>query len=119
MEFEQTAEYPAYILPHSDFGDPECCGLFFPEATANGDAGITCNECGFVLKTVPVAELQRTLDQLQLELDVASEQCPKCGKVNLFPGFSRMSVYRCRECGSEVRRENTPEIERLFGPPDE
>jgi hypothetical protein len=23
-------EHPEYILPHSAFGDPECCGVFFP-----------------------------------------------------------------------------------------
>ena len=103
MQFEQTSDYPAYILPHSEFGDPECCGLFFPEETEAGDAAITCNECGFVIRTVFVADLQKTLDEMQLQLAVASEQCPKCGKVNLFPGFSRMMAYTCRSCGEAVR----------------
>lgn len=106
MQFEQTSEYPEYILPHSDFGDPECCGLFFPEETENGEAAMACNECGFVVKTVPVADLQRTLDQMQLQLEVASELCPECGKVNLFPGFSRMMAYTCRHCGAGTKPED-------------
>jgi len=58
-----AVEYPEYILPHSDFGDPECCGLFFP--LVHGDvADIKCNECGFVLCTVPVADLRWAQDEL-------------------------------------------------------
>jgi hypothetical protein len=26
---EEPREYPEYILPHAEFGDPECCGLLF------------------------------------------------------------------------------------------
>jgi hypothetical protein len=98
----EPSEYPEYILPHSDFGDPECCGLFFPRE--RGDvADLRCNECGFVLKTVPLADLRRTQDELQLSLEVASEQCPHCGAVDLFPGFSRMLAYTCRHCGEPVK----------------
>jgi DNA-directed RNA polymerase subunit RPC12/RpoP len=105
MDFEQTSEYPAYILPHAEFGDPECCGLFFPEETTSGDAAITCNECGFVVKTVTVYQLQKALDEMQLKVDVASAQCPECGQVNLFPGFSQMMAYTCRYCGKAIRVE--------------
>jgi predicted RNA-binding Zn-ribbon protein involved in translation (DUF1610 family) len=66
-------------------------------------ADLRCNECGFVLKTGPVADLRRTQDELQLSLDVASEKCPHCGNVNLFPGFSRMLAYICPACGESVR----------------
>jgi hypothetical protein len=86
---------PAYILPHADFGDPECCGLLFAKKAGDGQAAITCNECGLILKTVPINQLRITLDQMQLQLDVAVEKCPECGHVNLFPAFSRMIVYRC------------------------
>ena len=67
---------------------------------------IVCNECDAVLRTVPVAEIRRTLDEMELSLDVASELCPECGSVNLFPGFSRMLAFRCRECGEGVKIED-------------
>jgi hypothetical protein len=53
---------PAYTIDHASanirntcfrtqsFGDPDCCGLFFP--VERGDqADLTYNECGFVLRT--------------------------------------------------------------------
>ena len=98
----QLWEYPEYILPHSEFGDPECCGLLFP--VERGDlADITCNECGKIFRTVRVGDLWRALDEMELSLAVASEKCPHCGAVNLFPGFSRMLAYICRECRKSVR----------------
>src|SRR5712671_2325448 len=42
------------ILPHSDFGDPECCGCL--NAVVHGDqADVVCNECGAILRSVPAA----------------------------------------------------------------
>ena len=114
----QRREYPEYILPHSDFGDPDCCGLLFP--LVRGDqADLKCNECGFVLCRVPTANLRRTQDELQLSLDVASEKCPHCDAVNLFPGFSSMLAYTCRNCGELVRLSNDPSVEAIFGPENE
>jgi uncharacterized protein (DUF983 family) len=56
------------------------------------------------VRTVPVADLQRTLDEMELTLDeVASELCPHCGMVNLFPGYARMDAYICRQCGKSVQ----------------
>ena len=98
MCVEECREHPEYILPHSDFGDPECSGLFF--AIERGDrSDIQCNGCGVVLKSVRVAHLRRTLD---MELDLASETCPHCGAVNLFPGFTSMNAHTCRQCRLRV-----------------
>lgn len=56
----ERPEYPEYVLPHSDFGDPDCCGLFFP--VERGDrADVTCNGCRLVLNSVPVADVRRTV----------------------------------------------------------
>jgi predicted RNA-binding Zn-ribbon protein involved in translation (DUF1610 family) len=74
-------------------------------ARDDNQADLTCNECGFVLRTVPIADLRRVQDEMQLSLDVASEKCPHCGAVNLFPGFSRMFAFVCRECGEGVALE--------------
>ena len=85
-------------LPHSDFGDPECCGCLI--GNVRGDlAEVTCNECGVVVKTVPVGELPQTLSKMELELEVADAVCPHCGSVNLFPGFSEMIAFTCQQCG--------------------
>ena len=88
-------------LPHSDFGDPECCGCL--NGVIRGDqADIVCNECGTVLRTVPAANVGQTLTELELTLEVASEGCLHCGSVNLFPGFSRMFAFTCQQCGNAV-----------------
>ena len=90
-------------LPHSDFGDPECCGCL--NGVIRGDqADIVCNECGTVLRTVPAANVGQTLTELEITLEVASEMCPHCGSVNLFPGFSKMLAFTCRQCGKAVLR---------------
>jgi hypothetical protein len=66
---------------------------------------------GFVLCTIAVTDFQRTQDELQLSLDVASEKCPHC--------FSRMVAYTCRNCGEPVRLSNDPTVERIFRPENE
>ena len=49
-------------LPHSDLGDPECCGCL--NRIVQGDlARIVCSECSLVVKTAPAADLRRTLDR--------------------------------------------------------
>jgi hypothetical protein len=53
---EEIREYAKYILPHAEFGDPECCGLFFG-VERDGLSDITCKECEFVIKTVLLADL--------------------------------------------------------------
>ena len=84
-------------------GDPDCCGCL--NGVIRGDqADIVCNECGTVLRTVPVANVGQTLTELELTLEVASEVCPHCGSVNLFPGFSRMLGFTCRQCGKAALR---------------
>jgi hypothetical protein len=55
-----------------------------------------------ILQTVPMADIRTAFDEMEASLDVASEKCPHCGTVNLFPGFSRMRAFVCRECGEGV-----------------
>jgi len=44
------------IVPHSDVGDPECCGCL--TTVERGDQiDIICNECGALVRTVPTAEV--------------------------------------------------------------
>jgi hypothetical protein len=88
-------------LPHSEFGDSDCCGCL-NGIICGEQAAIVCNECDAVIRTVPTGDLEQTLTAMELTLDVASEVCPHCGSVNLFPGFSRMLAFNCRQCGKAV-----------------
>jgi uncharacterized protein (DUF983 family) len=63
--------------------------------------------------------LQQVLDEMEVSLDIATEKCPYCGSINLFPGFSRMMAFICRECGESVRRSDDPDIDRFFGASDD
>lgn len=92
-------------IPHSSFGNQECCGCL--NGVIRGDvADIVCNECATVIRTVPAADLQRTLDEMELALEVATTICPHCSAVNLFPGFSETLAFTCTQCGRFVSLSN-------------
>lgn len=94
-------EYPI-LVPHSDHGDPECCGIVMP--VIRGDlADLTCNECGAVIATVAAGEAEPTLLRMAAGAGICSEMCPHCGDLNVFPGFTEMLAYTCRYCGEAVR----------------
>ena len=102
-------------MPHSSFGDEDCCGRL--EAFMRGDkADIICGECGALIRTVPAADLERTLTEMELTLDFVTEICPHCSKANVMSGFSAIMAYTCRECGEVVRLSDDPNVERFFGP---
>jgi hypothetical protein len=79
----------------------ECCGCL-NAYIGEHQAEIKCNECGKVLRTVPASAAEATLTEMELSLAVASELCPHCGSVNLFPGFSKMLAFTCQNCGRGV-----------------
>jgi ribosomal protein S27E len=105
-------------LPHSSFSDPNCCGCL-NRVIQRDQADIMCNECNAVVRTVPVGDLRRTLDEMELTLDVATAKCPHCGAVHLSPGFSELRAFTCKQCGEVVRLSDDPNIERLFGTTDD
>jgi hypothetical protein len=80
-----------------------CSGLLrLPDWTDCGDRGeIFCNECAEVVRAVPAADLQRALDDMELQLEVATGLCEHCGSVNLFPGLSRVEAFVCHRCAKE------------------
>jgi uncharacterized protein (DUF983 family) len=59
--------------------------------------------------------LQQTLTKMELTLDLCSAVCPHCEAVNLFPGFSQIMAFTCKECGEVVKLSDDPEVERFFG----
>ena len=52
-----------------------------------------------MVRTVPTADLQHTLDEMESTLDLAVERCKHCGAVNLMPGFERVVAFVCDICG--------------------
>jgi hypothetical protein len=115
-EGPDDGRYDWPIIAHADVENIDCDGCIWP-AIRGDQAEITCNECGAVVRTVPTADLQRTYDEVELSLEsLATEMCPFCGNVNVFPGWSSMMAYTCRGCGKAVRTSDDPNIEKLFGP---
>ena len=81
----------------SSFRAADCCGCL--NGILEGDQARTeCNECYAVVRTVPSAALDQTLHEMELSLDLSSALCPHCGAVNMFPGFSKVFVFVCKEC---------------------
>jgi hypothetical protein len=57
-------------IPHAEFGNPECCGCLC--GVPSGDsAKIVCNECMAIIKIISRNDLQRTLHEMELKLDMA------------------------------------------------
>jgi len=55
------------------------------------------------LRAAPYGEeVDRTLDDMELSLEICTGMCPHCGNVNIFPGFGEMIAYTCQECGRAV-----------------
>ena len=86
------------IIPHSEFGEPLCCGCLFGRSFLDY-AVIACNECTKIVRRVPARHLQKVLNEMESELEVATGLCRHCGSVNLIPGFSRAEAFVCQTCG--------------------
>lgn len=85
------------MLPHQDFGEPDCCGGLagIIRSDDHGIADVICNECDAMIRTVPTAALEQTLTEMELTLDMAAEMCPHCGAVNRILGFCSLMVFTC------------------------
>jgi hypothetical protein len=93
------------IVPHESLG-ADCCGCIV--AVNRGDeADLVCNECNALIRTVPAAQAELTLSQLAFSEEICSARCPHCTALNVFPGFSAMNAFTCRECGEGVATEPT------------
>ena len=87
------------IVPHEVTG-ADCCGCLI--AKVDGDhATIPCNECGAVIRTVPVDDAEAALIEIAAHATCTAE-CPHCGFINTFPGFKVMDAFICGHCGECV-----------------
>jgi hypothetical protein len=93
------------IVPHESLG-AECCGCLVPVLRGD-EAGLVCNECNALIRTVPASDVEQTLAQLAGSDEICSAKCPRCGALNTFPGFSAMHAFTCQECGEGVATETT------------
>jgi hypothetical protein len=102
-------EYPAWIAPHADHGDPTCPGLILPVINpATGIASIECNDCDFVLMTVPADRAEAVMDKLAVK-ESSTVRCPYCRRQNLIPGFSELDFFTCRHCAQLVNLHEPPD----------
>jgi hypothetical protein len=88
------------IVPHEWLG-ADCCGCIVA-VLRGGEADLVCNECNALIRTVPASEDDQTLAHLASSDEICSARCPHCTAMNVFPGFSAMNAFTCRECGEGV-----------------
>jgi hypothetical protein len=93
LSHDLTSRMP--IVPHETAG-VECCGCIIA-AVDGSNVELRCDECGAVVGVIQVDILKGLL-----RLECATTTCPHCGKVNTFPGFTKVSAYVCAECGEAV-----------------
>jgi predicted RNA-binding Zn-ribbon protein involved in translation (DUF1610 family) len=82
---ELTGSMP--IVPHGTAPGVECCGCIVA-VVEDQNVELQCNECGAVVGVIQIDILRGLLG-----LDAAKVTCPHCGKLNTFPGFSKMLTY--------------------------
>lgn len=109
----QNEQIVGTTVPHSSFGDPDCCGCL-NGVIRGGQADIVCSECLCIVRTVPAVDLRRIFDEMELSLAVASAKCPHCGAVHLSPGFSELLAFVCDECEESVRLKADPNGDQTF-----
>src|SRR5256885_1252353 len=85
------------IVPHESLG-ADCCGCIVAVTRAD-ETDLVCNECDALIRTVPASEAEQALAQLAPSDEICTGRCPHCGALNVFPGFSSMEAFTCRECG--------------------
>jgi uncharacterized paraquat-inducible protein A len=97
---QQPLIHRATTIPHGG----GCCGCL--TATIHGDmAKIACNECGVILYSIPMNELDRVLAELSATDQICSPTCPHCGALNTFTGYSTIEAFVCSHCGEGVSVE--------------
>ena len=88
------------MIPHELATGADCCGCLVVEIRED-QADITCNECGTVVRTVPVGQAMAVLVEMASK-EICSARCTHCGALNTVPGFSAIDAFICSECGEGV-----------------
>jgi hypothetical protein len=92
------------IVPHKVATGAKCDGCLIIEE--HGDvADLKCNSCPVVVDTVPIDRAGSRLMELASSVEICSARCPHCGAVNVFPGYSVIEAFVCRQCGEGISVE--------------
>jgi hypothetical protein len=89
------------IIPHEDVADVDCCGCLMVRVHG-GEADILCNECGAVVRTVVIGDVEAAMLEMAQVDTICSACCTHCGALNTFPGVSAIEAFICSECGEGV-----------------
>jgi hypothetical protein len=89
------------IIPHEDIADVDCCGCLMVRVR-EGEADILCNECGTVIRTVDIGDVEAAMLEMARTDTICSARCTHCGALNTFPRFSTIGASICSECGEGV-----------------
>lgn len=91
---------PYPIIPHEDVEKVDWCGCLV--VVERGDqADLTCNECGALIRTVPLDRAAATLAEME-STEVCSARCKHCGALSIFSGFSAIEAFVCSVCSEGV-----------------
>ena len=88
------------IIPHETLGT-DCCGCLYVRIDG-ANAAIICNECGTVIRTVPVVDIEAVILEMAQTDVICSALCTHCGVLNTLPGMSSIEAFICSECGEGV-----------------
>jgi hypothetical protein len=94
------------IIPHEHVADVDCCGCLMV-SVHEGEADILCNECGTVIRTLPVGAVKAAILEMAQTDTICSARCTHSGALNTFLRFSTIEAFICSECGQGVS-VNTP-----------
>ena len=89
------------IILHEKIADVDCCGCLIVH-TRGDHADFIYNECGEVIRTVALRDVEAAMLELGQTDTVCSAWCRHCGALNFFPGMSAITAFICRECAEGV-----------------
>jgi hypothetical protein len=89
------------IIPHEDVADVDCCGCLMVRVR-EGEADILCNECGAVVRTVAIGDVETAMLEMAQVDTICNARCTHCGALNTFPGMLAIEAFICSECGEGV-----------------
>jgi hypothetical protein len=91
------------IVTHQNLG-VDCPGCLYVRIEGEM-ADIVCNECEAVIRTVPLADVERIVLELDATDAICSAVCTHCGAVNTFPGWTSIEAF-VSACGEGVTVSN-------------
>jgi ribosomal protein L40E len=93
------------IIPHECLGADRCGCIV--SVVRGHEADMVCNECNALIGTVPANEVEEMLLQLAPSDEICGSECLHCGALNVFPGFSTIEAFTCRQCGEGTAIERS------------